>query len=350
MRRMLFLIVLAAVAVAPGRAQGEWLKQYDGKRITDLAVTAQDVVTPGNPLAPFRHTEFFLWAIGEDSILLSRDSGVSWSLVTEPNTVLRAMMLVSGQTAWVVGAPGAVIQLKVEGATPSMQRLQGVGETDFHSVYFLDANRGWVGGAGGRLLATQNGGQSWTSHSFKIGGEAGGDAEADVIRAIVFPREQNGVMLVGRNTVFYSEDGGQEWRRLGFPQGTILERVSIQGNTLWLAGGRRLTPTLTVAALWRSDDFGRSWKPLNNLSGMYGGVTDVRFVDANTGFLCVRGQVYVTRDSGASWAVLSDGTVPIEEIVVADAANLWGISGGALYRFQTAAGSAPPAAEPRTNY
>ena len=35
------------------------------------------------------------------------------------------------------------------------------GGNDLNTVYFLDSKRGWVGGDGGYLSHTQDGGQSW---------------------------------------------------------------------------------------------------------------------------------------------------------------------------------------------
>ena len=117
-----------------------------------------------------------------------------------------------------------------------------------------------------------------------------------------------------------------------FPQGTVLKALTRQGQTLWLGGGRQLTPTLVVAGLWRSDDSGKSWKAVS-LGEMYGAVTGVWFADANAGFVAARGKVYATRDGGQTWTEVSDGSVAIDEIVGADAGTVWGIGGGAVYRY-----------------
>ncbi|MGH9787292.1 MAG: YCF48-related protein [Candidatus Acidiferrales bacterium] len=324
--RVGMMIVLGALAALPAQAQGTWVKKYDAKRVTGIQVVSLQLLA----------------AAAEDSILLSLNSGENWQVrLAEPDANLRDVHIFDQQNGWAVGSPGVVLQIKVSVTGPGAGRLQGLGETDFQCVYFRDANTGWVGGAGGRLLATKDGGVTWSSQTFQLpqGSSEGADAS---VQAVVFPTEQNGVAVLGGKALVYTEDGGKEWRPLGFPENVMLEDLTRQGQALWLAGGRRLTPTLTVGMLWRSDDFGKTWKTVA-VGELYGAVTSVWFADANTGFITVKGKLYATRDAGATWTEASDGTTAIDKVIGADANNLWGLSGGAIYRY-TAGGAAPPPA------
>jgi photosystem II stability/assembly factor-like uncharacterized protein len=323
------LIALAALAPIlaglPAQAQGAWVKKYDTKRVAEMLVVSRQLLV----------------AAAEDSVVVSPDSGATWHvLLAEPNAQLRDVFLFDVKTGWAVGHPGVVLQLKPRTGetTTGAGRLQGVGETDFYSVFFRDPSTGWIGGAGGRLMSTQDGGLTWSTQTFQVSqGNAGAES---AVQDILFLTAQNGVAILGGKSLVYSEDGGKVWKSLGFPANVTLDSLTYSGQTLWLAGGRRLTPTLTVAMLWRSDDFGKTW---NNVpvGDLYGAVTGVWFADASTGFIAVKGKVYETKDGGATWTEKSDGTVAIEKVFGADAQTLWGIGGGAIYQFTLGAAPAP---------
>lgn len=325
--KLVWMVVMGALVGLPAQAQGTWEKKYDSKRVAEVHVVSKQLLV----------------AVAEDSILASTDGGTAWHvLLTEPNAQLRDLFLFDPQTGWAVGHPGVVLQLKpagAGGAGPGAGRLQGVGETDFYTVFFRNPTTGWIGGAGGRLMTTQDGGVTWTSQTFQL---PKGDSDTDTaIHAVLFLTDENGVALLGGKAVVYSEDGGKQWRSLAFPANVLLDALTHTGQTLWLAGGRRLTPTLTVGLLWRSDDFGKTWKTVP-VGDLYGAVTSVWFADGSTGFIAVKGKVYSTQDGGATWAEASDGSVAIEKVFGTDAHTLWGLAGGAIYHYTTGAAPTTP--------
>jgi len=328
--KLVGVIVLGALAALPAQAQGTWVKKYDTKRVAEVHVVSKQLLV----------------AVAEDSILASPDSGTTWHvLLTEPNAQLRDLFLFDQRTGWAVGHPGVVLQLKPPAGGepgPGAGRLlaEGVGEADFTAVFFRDRTTGWIGGADGRLMATHDGGLTWKTQKFQL---PQGNSDTDTaIHAVLFLTDQNGVALLGGKALIYTEDGGTEWKSLAFPANVSLNALSNAGETLWLAGGRRLTPSLTVGMLWRSDDFGKTWKTVP-VGEIYGAVTGVWFADATTGFIAVKGKLYATQDGGATWTEASDGSVAIEKVFGADAQNVWGLAGGAIYLFTTAA---PPPAPP----
>jgi len=325
MRKRRFTVVLAALTLAAGTAaaqesspapRGTWVKKYEGKPIAQLLPMSDQIVV----------------AVSGDSVLASVNAGENWNpMLTETGAELRGAFLFDPQNGWVVGSPGVIVKLEKLPNGMSANRLQNAPPGDLHSIFFRDADHGWIGGAEGALLSTRDAGRTWSSRTFQVKKESGGEGASETVRAVTFLSETNGAALFGGNRVIVSDDGGEKWRPVNFPKGTVLKALTRQGQTLWLGGGRQLTPTLVVAGLWRSDDAGKSWKAVS-LGDVYGAVTGVWFADANTGFIAARGKVYATRDGGQSWTEVSDGSVAIDEIVGTDANTLWGIAGGVVYR------------------
>src|SRR5215510_10562422 len=71
------------------------------------------------------------------------------------------------------------------------------GGNDLNTVYFLDSKRGWVGGDGGYLSHTEDGGQSWIRQN--VATKAG-------INDIYFRDKEAGFLLAG-NSIFVTRDG-----------------------------------------------------------------------------------------------------------------------------------------------
>lgn len=326
------LLLCLGAASVPASAQGAWVEQYKKERMNKLFVMSSQVV----------------WAVGEGRVLVTLDGGVNWLPTYKDDeklaTVINDIIFIDTQNGWAVGSPGVVLQTSDNGR--QWNQLKDIGHTDFQAVYFRDVDTGWIGGAKGRLLSTTNAGGNWNSSNFKF--ETGEDKDAQVIRAIAMASPTDALMLVDHNQVLVSNNGGAEWRRVRFPAGFEFHVLTRQGQTMWLAGARRLTPAYKVAALMRSEDGGKSWQAVNSANRLPAPITSLYFADASTTYLAVQGKVYVSRDGMSKWEQFSEGSVPIQKIYGADADNLWGLSDGAIYRYSTlptAAAAAPPSQE-----
>ncbi|HXE74196.1 MAG TPA: YCF48-related protein [Candidatus Xenobia bacterium] len=308
------LVTVSAIAQEGSSAPpGTWVKKYEGKPVSQLLPLSAQIVV----------------AVAGDSLLTSADGGDNWQpILTEAKAQLRGVFMFDSQNGWVVGSPGVILKLEKQPNGMVVNRLQNPPPGDLQSIFFRDAEHGWVGGANGVLLSTRDAGKTWSSRTFQ---PQAGEAAAQIVRKITFLSETQGAALFGTNQVIISDNGGEQWRPATFPKGTVLETMARQGQTLWVGGGRQLTPTLVVAGLWRSDDAGKSWKAVS-LGDVLGAVTGVWFADANTGFVAAGGKVYMTEDGGQTWKEISDGRVAIEKIAGADTNTLWGIAGGGIYR------------------
>src|SRR5262245_55675654 len=79
----------------------------------------------------------------------------------------------------------------------------GTGGQDLNTVYFVDSKRGWVGGDGGFLSRTEDGGHTWARQTV---------ATKQAINDIYFRDKEAGFLLAG-NTIFITRDEGTRWEQ-----------------------------------------------------------------------------------------------------------------------------------------
>ena len=159
------------------------------------------------------------WAVGaQGTILHTTDAGGTWEPQISNSTIstLQAVAFSTTATGVVVGSAGRILRTTNAGSTWSP--LLGVdtdGGRGMNDVFFQDENRGWIVGNGGLILRTNNGGASWTR---VLPGVTGFDLER-----VSFPRNPAGGSppadpygrgwIVGANgTILTSDDFGQSWR------------------------------------------------------------------------------------------------------------------------------------------
>lgn len=194
-------------------------------------------------------------------------------------------------------------------------------------ISFVTPDIGWYGNGAGKLYRTADGGETWTKVWEKPG---------TFIRALGFVDERVGFLgnvgtdyypgVTDTNPLYRSEDGGVTWapveaENIGVVKGIcgidVLHETRIfQGETRKVAiihaAGRVGGPSTML----RSVDGGATWKVID-LSAQAGMILDVKFLDANTGFVCAATSSDVaqasalilrTTDGGASWSPVYRGT------------------------------------------
>ncbi|HEY5718555.1 MAG TPA: YCF48-related protein, partial [Motiliproteus sp.] len=246
-------------------------------------------------LLDIAHAEQQLIAVGERGhILRSNDGGLHWQQAAVPVSVtLTAVALADAEYAWAVGHDGVVLAshdggqswaLQLDGrrlnelVVNHYQALQGLidsGQGDeldpdtiafglddallardegpskpLLDLYFIDRNRGWVVGAYGLFLRTDDGGHSWQPAMEQLD-------NPDNFHLNAITRQQGALLIAGEaGVLFRSLDEGQRWERLevGY-EGPLFSAMATAEAQGFLLSGLR-------GRLFHSNDGGDSWEAI----------------------------------------------------------------------------------------
>ncbi|MFY9573952.1 MAG: hypothetical protein WAV20_21350, partial [Blastocatellia bacterium] len=252
------------------------------------------------------------WVVGVDSgedgvVLRTTDGGSSWALSRigykeVPTTVF----FVDADNGWVggatpppgeeegIGGPSAILATNDGGRTWHSQYNFPI---SLYRVFFTDKTTGWVSGSKGRIYNTTDGGRTWDSQRTEIEASDGPiDPSSEGSKQFAI----RGIHFIDREHGFAAATGAEE------------------------AAGRMLV-TINGGAAWR-----RQWI----VNGA--GVRDVFFLSPNEGWVLTDQGPYInhTIDGGRSW--LSEPRVFEQDVAMsrlggADGSHVWAVGGGAIF-------------------
>jgi photosystem II stability/assembly factor-like uncharacterized protein len=169
---------------------------------------------------------------------------------------------------------------------------------DLNTVYFVDSKRGWVGGDGGYLSRTDDGGQSWVRQN--VGTKA-------AINDIYFRDKEAGFFLAG-NSIFITRDNGATWTqsKIFSPEefdGADIELYSVRFSSKkkgWVVGSVSKKERVIDSVLVYTDDGGETWRRQRAPSRLE--LIHIDFVSDKRGWIVGDGgTILFTRDAGQSW-------------------------------------------------
>ena len=128
---------------------------------------------------------------------------------------------------WAVGEGGAILATSNGGATWSKQ-TSGTFAT-FWGVAFSDATHGWAVGEGGRILATTNGGATWSAQT---------SGTSELLYDVAFSDATHGWAVGEGGTILATTDGGATWNAQQLGQKHVAPRRRLQRRHSRLGGGR----------------------------------------------------------------------------------------------------------------
>lgn len=288
-------------------------------------------------------------------LVLSSPAFGGWSIVrqTDWTTHFRDVTYADSQHAWAVGDLG-VIAATSDGGENWMPQNSGV-KQNLQRVTFIDPETGWIAGDGGVILHTTDGGSTW--HKIDIGTEehnvlAAGMMTADItsvyfIDANIGWVTGNSLTPVGSiGAVYYTRDGGVTWKSLTTIETPLYDVYFIDMNNGWATGGRRSVGRGPgSAAMLFTNDGGKTWIPQNVNS--QNPISSVYFADNNDGWAFGIDAVLKTQDNGRTWEQMFPapeqrseqgaeqappgpprrrGPSGLQKAVFAGPGNLWGIN------------------------
>jgi photosystem II stability/assembly factor-like uncharacterized protein len=183
------------------------------------------------------------WAVGHDGVVLrSADAGQSWQRVLDGRT-LGTLMVQSYEKRLASG------DASVAKALEDAKRMAQEGPTKpFLSVYFRNADEGWVVGQFNLILHTDDGGKTWEPWLDRTENPDGYSLHS--IRGV-----GGKVVIVGElGLVLVLDQAGGRFRRLNSPY---------PGSWFAVAGTRRSIVAMGLrGSVWRSSDAGANWTML----------------------------------------------------------------------------------------
>lgn len=292
-------------------------------------------------------TGFLLDTTGK--LLATTDGGQTW-------TVRRSDLPLGGGSLQAVDAQAVVFRDKdgrlMRSSDRGMTWVTDTSTARYSKIELGKSGRGWGVDTSDNLVATLDGGQTWTVVVRPV---------MDVLND-VYQLDANSWVAVGRNATWvdgkrwhreaiaYTRDGGKSWTaattdasvaygtdsNTGTKVGLELYAVTASdAKTVWAvdAGGRIL----------RSDDAGAQWTLAQAEQGLpvtYS-LSDIAFFDAQRGWAVGdRGALLATTDGGKTWTRQdSNYGKSLTRVHIADSKTLW-VSGGGGVLLATATGGA----------
>lgn len=184
--------------------------------------------------------------------------------------------------------------------TQAWQALPIGTDAEFRDVYFADSLRGWmVGGGydieGGLVARTTDGGRTWAFQSGLLTPERAFRAG---LNAVTFLSEQRGFVITDGGRIFATDDGGDNWRLVRYGRGPTDHLFGIcftDTSNGWVTG---------LGGVLRTRDGGEHWETVLRSSDENGYLwgNAIQFHDAWRGVMVGHaGGVWRSADGGATW-------------------------------------------------
>jgi photosystem II stability/assembly factor-like uncharacterized protein len=235
----------------------------------------------------------FLVAAG----VYAQDAGWVGGRVGQPGKDLNTVYFADSKRGWVGGDGGLVLHTEDGGRRWAQQNIST--KASVNDIYFRNDENGYLL-AGSQIFTTDNGGESWQMSSTHLLSQDYGGAEPELY-SVRFTSDKRGWVVgslsLGQNVVdslvLYTDNGGASWRRLRVPVRDELIHLDFDGNKRgWIVGnGGRILHT---------GDGGESWTLQN--SGTTAALYHVDFQGGDDGWAVgERGTILRTEDGGLTW-------------------------------------------------
>lgn len=266
-------------------------------------------------------------------------SGLSrfWESSAEPASRLASRLnsvdFVDSSYGWIVG-DASVVLATTDGGLSWTKQDPGV-VCNLRCVRFIDRERGWAVGAGAHILATNDGGNTWQTQ-FRLG--------KGILKSVHFFDSKHGWAVGDVGIVVHTCDGGGTWH-----QSNLSPALHVSGASLfirciqfvnhdvgWIVGHSQKWPpperkeTDVTSLILATTDGGKNWHRPAQIDG--GALKSVNFVDEKTGWIAGT-SLWFTLDGGQSWQIQSNERMrPLNAVFFRDRQRGWGVGQAVVYR------------------
>ena len=232
-----------------------------------------------------------LVAVGDHGVILLSDDGGKTFRQAKAVPIRAALTSVSfadEKHGWAAGHWGSILATSDGGETWTLQRHDTTTDRPLFGIHFTDADHGVAVGLWSLLLTTQDAGKTWNEVKLQAPPD-GGKADRNLLG--IFSRGKTVYVAAERGMVLRSEDL-TNWTYLntGY-KGSFWTGLALKDGTLIVAGLR--------GSLYRSTDDGKQWKAMD--SGTKSSLTGL--AETKDGLLAVGldGVVQQSSDGGLSF-------------------------------------------------
>ncbi|MFO7446789.1 MAG: protein kinase [Ignavibacteriaceae bacterium] len=228
------------------------------------------------------------------TLLKSTDGGANWiSLLDTLHQFGKInfydIYFTSLTEGFLTGDGGTLLSLNP--VTDELKKINTVETESLFDIHFIDnSNTGFIIGAGGAILKTDNGGLNWRSIKSPVN---------TLLYRLFFVGNKTGFIVGWNGTLLYSTDQGESW--------TLHQRITDK----YLKGIYFVSDDIGLVAggggeIFRTENSGEDWELIQ--SEVSSGLSAIHFFDEKSGIILGgKGEILLTEDSGKSWKLTPSG-------------------------------------------
>jgi len=251
-------------------------------------------------------------AVGDHGVVLLSDDGAHFRQAQSVpvRSLLTSVQFLDAQRGYAAGHDGVVLATRDGGETWTLLRSAPATEQPILALHFDDAEHGIAVGLYGWAVETHDGGRSWTALQV----ESGENSDRHLLH--IFASGHGTLFIAGEGGIVYrSADRGRSWQAVATGnKGSLWHGRALADGSLLVCGMR--------GHLYRSADDGRSWQRVEaNTSQSLTGITEL--ADGRVIVVGLAGTLLESRDAGRTFTtspnaasgdlttVLADGLAPL---------------------------------------
>ncbi len=248
----------------------------------------------------------------------------SWELMQQSSSVTLMDMctLPDGEHCWTLGTVEENLTTVFRTADGGANWEELTVSASLRAIHFTSPDSGWAAGSGGKIFATTDGGDSWSSQS---------SGTSRVLVSIHFINHLEGWICGGWSDgssylVLHTADGGVTWENQSFGSNAYsCEDIWFTDSMNGWVGGR--TSTL-APQIYHTDDGGVTWVSQTvPFSAANAGICGIDFVTPDIGWaattcLNAGGPILYTEDGGDNWVVQTTSNLHYHRVAARDENNV----------------------------